>query len=61
MDELVEMLSETLNTCIARGMKPPLARISHSNKAHRGSESAKVVVLQRLYVIREGNPDAHRV
>src|ERR1700722_19783384 len=33
-----------------------LARISHTNRAHRGSESAKVVVLQRLLDDSRGAP-----
>jgi hypothetical protein len=29
-------------------LKPPLTRISHQGGVHRGSESSKVVVTQRL-------------
>src|SRR5262249_17984855 len=38
-----------------------LAWISHTKLAHRGAESAKVVVLQRLLAIQGERPDADRV
>ena len=39
----------------------PLARISHTKKAHRGAESAKVVLRERLLTDLRNRPDADRV
>src|SRR5215831_2739609 len=38
-----------------------LARISHTKEAHRGPESAKVVLRERLLTGSRMNPDADRV
>jgi hypothetical protein len=38
-----------------------LARISHTKKAHRGAESAKVVLRERLLTDPRNRPDADRV
>jgi len=43
-------------------LRPPrLARISHTKEAHRGPESAKVVLRERLLTGSRMNPDADRV
>jgi hypothetical protein len=43
------------------GAQEALTWISHTHVAHRGAESAKVVVLQRLFAIQGERPDADRV
>jgi hypothetical protein len=58
-----ETMTFTIQTQILShsGAEAMLARISHIKQAHRGSESAKVAVLQRLSSDSRKNPDADRV
>jgi hypothetical protein len=46
---------------VANDLRLPLARISHTKKAHRGAESVKVVLREPLLPDPRSHPDADRV
>src|SRR6266404_8181740 len=64
-DLVRELVAKRIMAAAGRGVLDPirlrtaaLTRISHTKKAHRGAESAKVVLRERLLTDLRNRPDA---